>query len=242
MMSTQEHFFDLLPAYALGSLDEEEQLQVSKHLAVCTICRAELQDFEQVVDDLPLSIVQSEAPSEVKDKIMAYAGKEKESTVRTAEQTWWARFTHAMRGSAPVWGIASLVLILMLGLSNVVLWGRLNEIEKDSQSVLQSIPLQGTDATPQAVGMLVVSQNGEHGTLVVDGLPALDELSQYQLWLIRDGGRTSGGIFSVDEEGYGSLWVSSPEPLLSYSAFGITVEPAGGSLGPTGMKVLGGEL
>jgi anti-sigma-K factor RskA len=90
--------------------------------------------------------------------------------------------------------------------------------------------------------MLVVSQDGEHGTLVVDGLPALDEMSQYQLWLIRDEQRTNGGIFSVDEEGYGNLWVSSPEPLLSYSAFGITVEPAGGSPGPTGVKVLGGEL
>jgi anti-sigma-K factor RskA len=147
-----------------------------------------------------------------------------------------------MRASAPAWGIASLLLIFILGLSNLFLWGRLNEIERVSQSVILSIPLQGTDATPQAVGMLVVSQDGEHGTLVVDGLPALDEMSQYQLWLIRDEQRTNGGIFSVDEEGYGNLWVSSPEPLLSYSAFGITVEPAGGSPGPTGVKVLGGEL
>lgn len=241
-MGTQKHFFDLLPAYALGSLDEDEQMQISEHLAVCEICRAELQGFEQVVDELPLAIVQSEPASEVKDKIMAFARKDKESAARSTEQSWWARFTQAMRTSAPVWGIASLILILILGLSNLVLWGRLDEIEKVSQNVLLSIPLQGTDATPQAVGMLVVSQNGEHGTLVVDGLPALDELSQYQLWLIRDEQRISGGIFSVDEEGYGSLWVASPEPLLSYSAFGITLEPAGGSPGPTGMKVLGGEL
>ena len=136
----------------------------------------------------------------------------------------------------------SLVVILFLVFSNLFLWGRLNEIEKTSQNVLISIPMQGTDATPQAVGMLVVSRDGEHGTLIVDGLPVLDELSQYQLWLIRDGQRSNGGIFSVDEEGYGSLWISSPDPLLSYSSFGITVEPAGGSPGPTGDKVLGGEL
>ena len=241
-MSPQEHYLDLLPAFALGSLDEEEQLQVSEHLAVCSICRAELQDFEQVVDELSLAIVQSEPASEVKDKIMAYARKDKESAEESTEQTWWARLTQTMRISAPVWGIAGLFLILALGLSNLFLWGRLNEIERVSQSVLLSIPLQGTEDTPQAVGMLVVSRDGEHGTLVVDGLPTLDELSQYQLWLIRDGQRTSGGIFSVDEEGYGNLWVSSPEPLLSYSDFGITVEPAGGSAGPTGMKVLGGEL
>ena len=71
-MSPQEHFFDLLPAYALGSLDEEEQLQVSEHMAVCAICRAELQDFDQIVEDLPLAIVQSEPAGDVKNKILAF--------------------------------------------------------------------------------------------------------------------------------------------------------------------------
>jgi anti-sigma-K factor RskA len=88
----------------------------------------------------------------------------------------------------------------------------------------------------------VVSLDGEHGTLVVDGLAALGEEQQYQLWLIQDGQRTSGGVFSVSEEGYGSLWISSPEPLSSYSTFGITIEPAGGSPGPSGDKVLGNAL
>jgi anti-sigma-K factor RskA len=32
------------------------------------------------------------------------------------------------------------------------------------------------------------------------------------------------------------------EPLLKFQAFGITVEPTGGSPGPTGEKVMGGEL
>ena len=96
-MSPEEHFFDLLPAYALGSLDEEEQLQVSKHLAMCAICRAELQDFDQIVEDLPLAVVQSEPASNVKDKIMAYAKEDKYSVERTPEQTWWARLAQAMR-------------------------------------------------------------------------------------------------------------------------------------------------
>ncbi|RJQ80137.1 MAG: anti-sigma factor [Desulfobacteraceae bacterium] len=32
----------------------------------------------------------------------------------------------------------------------------------------------------------------------------------------------------------------SPRPLNSYRTFGITIEPRGGSPGPTGSKVLGG--
>jgi anti-sigma-K factor RskA len=107
---------------------------------------------------------------------------------------------------------------------------------------MRIVSLTGTDAAPGATGTIVISQDGEHGTLVVDGLPPLDEAFQYQLWLIKDGQRTDGGVFSVDSEGYGALWVSSPAPLSSFPAVGITIEPAGGSPGPTGDKVLGGSL
>lgn len=241
-MSSQEHYFDLLPAYALGSLDEEEQLQVSEHLAICAICQAELQAYDQIVQDIPLAMIEHEPAPEVKNRVMAHARGDDLAQEGSPDGGWWLRLTKAMRTNAPAWGLVGLLLILSLGLSNIFLWGRLNRIESISQNALISIPLQGTDATPQAVGMLVVSQNGEHGTLIVDGLPVLEEISQYQLWLIRDGQRSSGGIFSVSEDGYGSLWVSAPDPLLSYTAFGITVEPAGGSAGPTGAKVMGGEL
>lgn len=77
---------------------------------------------------------------------------------------------------------------------------------------------------------------------MVDGLPKLDESQQYQLWLIKDGERTSGGVFSVTSSGYGWVYVRTPDPLASYQAAGITIEPAGGSPGPTGDKVLGGNL
>lgn len=241
-MNSEEHPFDLLPAYALGSLDDEETLQVSEHLSSCKICRAELMAFDRVVNDLPLAIEESAPPNELKSRIMAHTLKKNEIRFPEGEKSLWDRLRESIRSSAPVWGPVGVVLILILGLSNLILWGRLNQIENVTQNVLLSIPMQGTESTPQAVGMLVVSRDGEHGTLIVDGLPALDDISQYQLWLIRDGQRTSGGLFSVDDEGYGSLWVSSPEPLLNFQAFGVTVEPAGGSSAPTGEKVLGGEL
>jgi anti-sigma-K factor RskA len=49
-------------------------------------------------------------------------------------------------------------------------------------------------------------------------------------------------VFSVDSKGYASIWVYSQAPLIQYQQFGITIEPTGGSLGPTGAKVLGGKL
>ena len=107
---------------------------------------------------------------------------------------------------------------------------------------MRVVNLDGTEFSPGATGMIVMSRNGEYGTLVVDHLPALSPEEQFQLWLIQDGKRTSGGVFSVSPEGYASLVISSPHPLDNYGSFGITIEPAGGSPGPTGEKVLGGNL
>ena len=60
--------------------------------------------------------------------------------------------------------------------------------------------------------------------------------------LVKDGKRSSGGVFSVQDNGYGVLKIDSPLPLIEYQTFGVTIEPFGGSPGPTGKKVLGGSL
>ena len=78
--------------------------------------------------------------------------------------------------------------------------------------------------------------------LTVAGLPVLSPEQQYQLWLIVDGQRASGAIFSVNEDGWAKVSVDSERPLAEYGAFGITIEPTGGSPGPTGERVLGHEL
>jgi len=65
---------------------------------------------------------------------------------------------------------------------------------------MRIVMLTGTEAAPGVTGTIVISTAGESGTLVVDGLPSLDEARQYQLWLIRDGQRTSGGVFSVNPD------------------------------------------
>ena len=134
-------------------------------------------------------------------------------------------------------------VILILAVSTLILWQRVNRLEAvTGPAQLRTVALAGTEYAPGATGLIVLSLDGEHGSLVVDQLPELETDQQYQLWLIKDDRRVSGGVFSVSEEGYGSLWVSTSEPLDSFSAVGISIEPAGGSDGPTGEKVLGGTL
>jgi anti-sigma-K factor RskA len=242
-MVLEEHVTDLLPAYALSCLDEDEAALVTAHLAVCQVCSTELRAYQAVGEALPLAVSTAEPPPVIKQRLMTQI-QQSRTTPPEPQPTWWQRLGQEFRRISPAWGLASLVLIVALLVSNLVLLQQVNHLTTaTSQPVAARIvTMQHTEAAPDATGVLVLSKNGEYGTLMVDHLPPLSQDQQYQLWLIKDGKRTSGGVFSVNGDGYGSLWVISPEWLSNYSALGITIEPTGGSPGPTGAKVLGGNL
>ena len=116
-------------------------------------------------------------------------------------------------------------------------WQRVQQTQ--DAAPFRTVRLAGTENADAATGVIIISEDGAHGALIVQELPQLSEEQAYQLWLIDDGERADGGTFSVDEDGYDSHYVSSPRPLGEYEAFGVTIEPAGGSPGPTGPQVLG---
>ncbi len=238
-MVEQNHILDQIPAYALGCLDESEALEAAEHLAVCASCRDELRTYQNLADLLPFGLAQTEPPIQVKQRLIGKISAPLLSTPAAAAPTWFQRLIAALKRSTPAWGLASLVVVALLAVSNLSLRQQFNQL---SQVEMPVFALRGSDYAPGAVGTIVVSRDGEHGALVVDGLGTLNPGQQYQLWLIRKGVRTSGGVFSVDIHGYATLYVESPQPLASYDSLGITIEPAGGSPGPTGPKVMGGEL
>ncbi len=241
-MLPTNHVNDLIPGYALDCLSEEEKLQVSEHLAQCNSCKIELDAYRRVVDELHEAAPKAEPPLDLKQKILIGVQPKRSSDQSGAVMPAWKRTWTRLIGGAPVWAYASFALIIILAVSNFWMLQRVNRLEATSQPDFRVVNLAGTDKAPNATGLLVMSHDGNMGTLVVDSLPLLDESHQYQLWLIKDGERTSGGVFSVTQDGYGALAISSTQPLKDFPAYGITIEPAGGSPGPTGEKVMGGKL
>jgi anti-sigma-K factor RskA len=245
-MASQDHIIDLIPAYALDCLDPQEAQIVAAHLADCSECRQELRAYQDIVADLPLAVPQFDPPAGLKDKILARASRQTPSdSGSTGVFAWLSRpIQHALAtlSRSPGFALASLALVIVLVAVNILLVNQIVRQNQAQRDGLKTLALAGTDNAPGAHGLIVISADGEDGTLVVDGLTELGSDQEYQLWLIRDGERDSGGTFTVGEDGYGGRWVYSPQPLGSYQAFGITIEPAGGSPGPTGPKVLGGEF
>lgn len=238
-MFDDNHVLDLLPAYALGSLDADETSQVEKHLLSCWICRAESRTFQNVAEQLSFAAPAAVPSPDLKDRLMQRvqtAGPQRPAPVPSARRSWLERLL-------PVWGLASLGLILALTAFTLSLWQRLNHLEfLTAPGGMRAIPLNATGEVPSATGFVLVGTDGRNGAIVVDGLPQLDENQQYQVWLVRDGERTSGAVFSTDEESYGGTRIRVAGSLLEYSAIDVTIEPVGGSSQPTGVHVLGGAL
>ena len=240
---TNEHVIDLIPGYALGCLNAVEISEVGEHLSNCRECQSAYQAYRQVVDDLYLAAPEAAPPPEVKERVMeklpaAPSGKAPSGAAR---RPWERRAARARLPAFPSWAFAGLLVTFVLGLGNLWLWQRVRQLEDRAPTNFRMVTLVGTENTPSASGILVMDMDGDHGTLVTSGLPVLGPDRQYQLWVVRDDVRKSAGVFSVSEEGYGALVVEADQPLYLASSFGVTEEPAGGSPGPTGLKVLGGS-
>ena len=246
-MDNKDPVSDLLPAYSLNCLDSAEAEKVASHLQACSHCRQELQEYQELLGRMALSVPERSPSPELREKILAAAQPAREShlnqikakPLEKAHRRW--NTNYFWKDALAVWAVLSLIVILLLGLSNISLGRRLASLEA-GQLGFQTVSLSGTDTAPQSVGLLVISPDGQEGCLVVDGMPALAEDQDYQLWLIREGQRTSGGVFRSYASGYGVLWIHAEQPLVSYEAFGVTIEPSGGSPDATGDKILGGNL
>jgi anti-sigma-K factor RskA len=249
MMSEVKHdeILALVPAYALDSLDAEDAAMVSRHLPGCEVCRAELEAYAAVVDVLPLAAPDSQPTPALKGRLMAQIQGPPEATPVAAARApeagpgWIQQISQVFQNlfTGPRWRPALVLIVLVLVAGNIIQWQQANAPDPNSW---RRVRLAGTEAAPDASGIIYISADGRNGTVIVDGLPQLGPDQQYQLWLIQDDQRTSGAVFSVDGDGYRGVQIESPIPLQEYGAFGITIEPAGGSPSPTGQRVLGYNL
>lgn len=90
---------------------------------------------------------------------------------------------------------------------------------------------------PAAAGTVTTTADGAV-TLAVMNLPPPEADQTYQAWLIVGDTPISAGTFAVDATGRALVTLANP-PAAAFDAFGVSLEPAGGSQTPTEIVLLG---
>lgn len=241
---SNHHPVDLLPAYALGSLEDREREIVLHHLRACTDCREKLILFQKTADQLAFGSPPVRPPESIRRRLLAHLGMER-STPRSV--SWLQRMVAAWPRAMTASALSGLIFVIVLGLSTLLLWQRIDRnaiIDLDDVRLenVRQVWLQATTEATGASGILVFSPDKSRALLMVDALKPLQPQYQYQLWLIKNGRRVSGGVFSVSDEGMAGIVVAADRPFTDFDGLGVTVEPFGGSPEPTGKKMLGAKI
>jgi anti-sigma-K factor RskA len=252
---------DLIPAYAIGALDSDERAEVEAFLAADAEAREMLAEYQALSDSLILTTPVKRAPSHLNaDLRQRLAASRPASTAPTLVQTTLPAVPPPIQVVKPVrrtptWtpyvlaAAAAFAIVLA-----VILLLRPQTPPTDpaqryewiiAQAGVQHIPLAPSDPSPDTAGKLVLTADGQYGVIEVWGLPPIQEGQTFQLWLIDDSGAHSGGLLEFAQPqgpNYISLPIPSEKAADDYDAFGLSIEPEGGSPdpnGPTGDRVFG---
>jgi anti-sigma-K factor RskA len=218
----------LAAAYSLDALDPDERRRFEAHYPDCETCRTEVREFREtaahlgVTDPAPL-------PGDLKARVMAEVGRTRQlppQVVAMPERNRWAR---------PLLVAAAVLLVVLVGGGALAL--RSNDSGTGGGSELAQV-MSAPDAVtvklkgPQPGTLRVVySKEKDRAVLVGSDLgdPGADKT--YQLWAIDGTTPTSAGVFTPGSSGSVDQVVDAPSS--NPDAWGVTVEPQGGSPAPT---------
>jgi len=236
-----------LAAYALGALDADEISALESHLKTCQDCRAALAEYQVVSEGLLLSIPPQAPPPGLRHKLAARLPSQRKQTPSLFANIF-AQFSLGRIAAA-------VVVVVLLGL-NVFSSVQIRNLQRGQAALAERL---STDQTALAMlaypstqalavnadvqnlaGSMLVDREKRIAVLVLWNLPPLEAGQTYQAWLIdADEDRVSGGLFTpAVERGYTTVTIRSSVPIGEYKGLGVTVEPSGGSAGPTGPRVL----
>lgn len=233
---------DHLPDYVLHDIGEGMARAIRKHLEECPECRAVHDRLANGMASLGTLVPPEEMPVGHRDRFLARL----QESAGPPEPVTLAR-------TSPGWlryGIAAAIAVLVTATALALVLSRSGDndgqlLDPRAAEILASAPAAiplVADAAADAYGTLFVAPDGTEALLVVDDLPPSERDTVYQIWLVRDGVRTNGGVFVVDEHDAAVL-IRAPEPLATYQSMGITIEPGpDGSPGPTGPRVVSCSL
>ena len=231
-----DRWADAAGAYLLAAMPEHERAAFEEHLAVCGVCRDDVDELRVASDALPGSAPQVEPPPELRDRIMSIVRREAELLAAAGPEADRAPAPPApKRGWMTGWlRRPSFAVPVMAGLlAAAVFAGALAGGAFRDDTKVKTISAQVFAGDKTADARLELHRDSTR--LVAEHLPAPPPGRVYQVWLKRDGVKDpqpTNALFRVRGDGEASVDV--PGNMKGVQQVLVTDEPDGGSEKPTG--------
>jgi anti-sigma-K factor RskA len=253
-MSDHDVLRSLAAPYALGIADAAETAEFEAHLATCAECRAELADLRRVNEGLGLSSTPATPPPQLRRRIIEAAGGKTParplpwwlaaaaSLVAILATAQWLNTENQLRELRAQLADARQQLATAEGLR-----ASAERASADAASRLAiiaaadsiAIPLAGQPSSPNAIGRVVFSPS-RGVVFTANNLPSLPQGRVYQLWAVASPAPVGLALVTPAPGGQADAVAAVPAGVTP-TAFALTIEPEGGSPGPTGAMYLVGS-
>jgi anti-sigma-K factor RskA len=256
-MALRQDLHGLAGPYALDALDSAaEQSRFERHLNRCDDCTSDVRGFRETATRLGFAAAQ-QPPPEMRDRVMAAVARTRQVPVseegaRHARQgrSRPARLRPltglAMAGAALAAAAAIVLAVVLVNTQNQLTQARHQLTQAQTQLAAITAVQTATDAkviTKRTAigGIVTVTSSASRRQLVLrtSGLPKLAPGKIYQLWLIglKPNLTRAEGVLAKPQNGRtGPVLISG---VLAGDTFGVTVEPAGGTIQPTTHPIVG---
>jgi anti-sigma-K factor RskA len=229
---------DLLGAYALDALPDDEIRRMEEHLQSCPEHAAVAAELGKTQQLLALTVDEEEPSAELRRRIMQEVERGPLADRSSSRPGISARPIQSLgkrprRTLRPIYGAIAAAIALSLGLGGVA--GYL--FSQAGQPIAYSFQGAASSA-PGATARLVYFKDRRQAVLTVTGLPRLATGHVYEIWLIKGGVPVDEGIGSGPD---GKLGIQLSADLTQFDQLAITIEPGEQQL-PTTTPVLVGHL
>jgi anti-sigma-K factor RskA len=236
----------LLAAFALDAVGPDEHEQIEAHASACRRCRTELDGYREVAAGL--GTIMEAPPRRLWDTISDRLVADDLRRRRPLRETSPVGKSHSASGrmaAAASAAVGAAAVATALGLSLIHADTQLAHLQGAEGEAART----ATVAAMETSGHHIVNLDDVHhhrlaefvvlpdgrGYLVTSRLPTLSSKDTYQLWEVVNGQTISVGLL-------GRLPLLSAFTLDSHPPFGlgVSVEPAGGSVTPSGPMLVSG--
>jgi len=234
-------FEELMALAALDVLPAGDGAALEEHLSHCAACRRTARAFQRTAAALPESLDLLQPPAALRRKLLTavYAGHPEMRKRRSVIWKLWRRVPQARGFTLVAAGAAAAAAALAV-------WGA-SRPNPPATAQAQTFAVNPTTADPGATGELVYDPSTRASVLTVSGLPPTGGTPGasprvFEVWLIPAGGRpVPAALLSRAPEQ--TAWTAVlASDALRYRSIAATIEPAGGTLAPTGLEVFSVSL